>query len=226
LKNERKKDEIIRDKSFFYTALVLFIIFMVLNFPFPHQNAYGQVNFIFFDIPIRTEIGIRVIGIVNLLLLVSGLIFLSKSLKKYRIRYILLVLILTPTLPIILVDLYQKTLASGIYAISYEENKSICRIETSDPNTLHGTCEFIFENYSKNDVPFEITFYDQYQFAEDNPVISLMNNEAPYKVLLEGKKRKTIIIETDIPKKNNYMESGETTIIHLIIEQGKMKRNL
>ena len=91
-------------------------------------------------------------------LILCSLYFLAKALKKYHIRYILLAVILTMVLPMFLVNSFQKTLATGIYAISYEENTSNCRFETIDENTLRGKCELTFENHSKNEVQFAITF--------------------------------------------------------------------
>ena len=201
---------------------------MVLVFPFPHKNPYGEAVISALNMPIETVNGFHYLGIFALLLFFAGLYFLAKALKKYHIRYILLAVILTMVLPMFLVNSFQKTLATGIYAISYEENTSNCRFETIDENTLRGKCELTFENHSKNEVQFAITFYDRYPFEEDRQMISLMKKGAPYKVAIKGKARKLITVETDIDisKMENHIDGGEAREVNIIIVQGKKKRNL
>lgn len=80
---------------------------------------------------------------------------------------------------------YQKMVATGIYAISYERNESTCHFEMIDKKTLSGTCNLPFENYSEHDVKFNIEFYDKYLFEDEVPMMTLLNHNGPYEVLLQ-----------------------------------------
>jgi hypothetical protein len=103
---------------------------------------------------------------------------------------------------------------------------SKCSFKMVNETTLHGGCELPLENYSKNDVQFNIEFYEPYK--DDVQVISLMNNNAPYKVRLKGRERKHVKIETniDVSKMKNHIDSGVVTgEVNIIIKsEGKSRK--
>ncbi|PWA11185.1 hypothetical protein DCC39_09430 [Pueribacillus theae] len=218
----------INNKVYLFFAVGLFIITMVLNFPFPHNIPYSEAVISVLNIPIRSANGFHYVGITTLLFLFAGLYFLAKSLKKYRVRSILIAVIFILVFPQFLVIAYQKTVAAGIYAISYEQDTSICRFNKTGENTLRGMCELTFKNHSKNDVSFDIIFYEHYPFEEDIPMVSLMNSGAPFETKLKGKERKRIKLETDIDlsKMKSRIDGGEANSVNVIIRQGEKSRNL
>jgi hypothetical protein len=218
----------IKHKKKFYIALFLLFTSMALNFPFPHENPYGESIAWILDIPVRSAKGFHYVGITCLFLLIAGLYFLTKSLEKYQGRFVLLAIFISMSSPLYIASSFQKTLATGIYAVSYERDFSTCSFEMIDEETLNGVCELPFENYSRDDVHFTIEFYEKYQYEDDAPMLSLMNNGAPYKVELKAKERKKIIIETniDVSQMENHIESGEITYVNLVIKSGVKSRKL
>ena len=201
---------------------------MALNFPFPHENPYGQAVVSALNIPIKSVNGFHYVGITSLLLLITSLYLLVKSLKKYHGRFVLIAIIVSVFAPSFIASTYQKTLATGIYAISYQIDESICNFEMKNETTLHGICELPFENYSKNNTQFNIEFYEHYPFEDDMQMASLMNNDAPYEVTLRGEERKRIIIETDIDvsQVEKHIEMGEAMFVTIIIKSGESIRRL
>ncbi|ETI68503.1 hypothetical protein [Neobacillus vireti] len=218
----------IKDKKFFFVAIILFFISMILNFPFPDENPLGETVATLLNIPVKSSNGLLYVGITSFLLLILSLFFLSKSLKKYHGRFILLSIVVAIFLPPFIVDLFQKTLATGIYAISYQKEESNCRFEMMGETTLHGVCELPLENYSKNKIQFTIEFYDKYDFKEDLPMVTLMNKNAPYEVRLRGNQSERVKIETDIDvsKMKNHIESGNASSVSIIIKSGERIRKL
>lgn len=91
-----------------------------------------------------------------------------------------------------------------------------------DETALQGECELLFENYSRNDVHFDIDFYDE------EKMLSLMNNDAPYEVKLKGKERKRIRIETniDVSQMENQIDVGQTNLVNIIMKSGEKSRKL
>lgn len=213
----------IKNNKMSYPAIILFIASMALNFPFPHESPYGETVASIFNIPVQTVNGLQYVGIVSLALLILSLYFLTKSVKKYHGRVVLLAIIIAIFAPPFIASSFQKTLATGIYAISYERDGSNCRFEMVDKSTLSGECELPFENYSRNDVQFTIEFYEKYYFEDDVRMVSLMNNNDPYVVKLKGNERKTVKIESNIDVSNikNHVESGGSTGVNIIIKSGK-----
>ena len=59
-------------------------------------------------------------------------------------------------------------------------------------------------------------------------MVSLMNNNAPYRVKLRGNGTKRVIIETniDISKLENQIDGGEATDVNIIIKSGRSSRKL
>ncbi|MDN3018281.1 hypothetical protein PH210_19055 [Paenibacillus sp. BSR1-1] len=217
----------VKNKKFLLLALFLLIASMVINFPFPHEKTFGGTMSIL-NMPITTVNGISIVGITAFSLLIAGLFFLAKSLKKYQGRFIFLAIFLSVSTPHYFVELFQRTVASGIYAVSYDENESSCRFDMINKTILHGECDLPFENYSKNDVQFTIEFYEEYAFEDDVRMLSLMNNNAPYRVKLGGKEHRHVKIETniDVSKMAHHIDSGEANGINIIIKSGKNSRKL
>ncbi|WP_223589314.1 hypothetical protein [Neobacillus bataviensis] len=217
----------VKNKKFLLLALLLLIASMVINFPFPHEKTFGETMSIF-NMSITTVNGISIVGITAFSLFIAGLFFLEKSLKKNQGRFIFLAILLSVLTPHYFVELFQRTVSSGIYAISYDRNESSCRFEMTNKTILHGECELPFENYSKNEVQFTIEFYEQYAFEDDVRILSLMNNSAPYKVKLGGKERRRVKIETNIGVSmiDNHIEGGEAAEVNIIIKSGKHSRKL
>ncbi|MEY9978986.1 hypothetical protein [Lysinibacillus sp. RC79] len=218
----------IKDKKLSYIALVPFLISMALNFPFPHKNPYGVEIASVLNIPITTVNGFNYVGITSFLLLILSLYLLVKSLKKYHVRSVLIAIMVAIFTPPIVASTFQKTIATGIYAISYESQESICNFEMKNETTLHGVCELPFENYSRNSNQFTIEFYERYPFEDDVRMESLMNNDAPYEVRLRGKERKRVMIETDIDvsQMENHIDGGQASSVTIIIKSGEKTRKL
>ena len=218
----------IKDKKLIYFALIPFFISIALNFPFPHKNPYGEAGVSVLNIPVTSVNGFHYVGIASLLLLITSLYLLVKSLKKYHVRFVLIAIMVAVFAPLFVAGAFQKTIATGIYAISYQSDKSTCKFEMKNETTLHGVCELPFENYSRNNTQFNIEFYEHYLFEENVRMVSLMNNDAPYEVRLRGKERKRVIIETDIDvsQMENHIEGGQASFVTIIIKSGEKTRNL
>ncbi|MDS9470951.1 hypothetical protein [Sporosarcina pasteurii] len=217
----------IQSKPNFYLALILLVTFMILNFPYPHEDPYGEVIATVFNIPIRSSNGFHFVGITSLLLLIIGLFLLANSVEKYRSRFVLIAIIIAFVGPSLVASSFQKTFATGIYAVSYDRDSSRCQFEMIDQTTLRGECELPFENYSKDEVRFSVEFEKNY-FEDDFPMLSLLNNDAPYEVKLEGHERKIVNIFTNIDVSNmeNHIDSGEASLVTIIIKSGEKARRL
>jgi hypothetical protein len=211
---------LIKNKKFLYIGLLLIFASMVLNFPFPHDYPFGQPIFEVFNIPIRSVNGMHYVGLVTLVFLLVGLYFWGRGLKKYNGRLVVLALVFAMVTPQYVANAYQKTLAMGIYAISYDREGSFCRFEMTDETTLNGVCEIPFENYSNDDVRFTIEFYDKYAFDDEVKMLTLMNEGGPYEVNVKGKERLRVKIEEniDVSGIKNHVKSGEATGFNLIIK--------
>ena len=218
----------IKDKKYIYISVILLFISMALNFPFPHKNPYGVELISILDRPITTVNGINFVAITSLLLLLASLYLLVKSLEKYHVRFVLIAIMLAIFAPPFAANSFQKTIATGIYAISYQSDESTCNFQMKNETTLHGVCELFFENYSNENTQFTIEFYERYPFEEDVRMISLMNNDAPYEVGLSGKESKRVIIEADIDvtQMENQVEFGEAKFVSIIIKAGKITRKV
>lgn len=187
-----------KNTKLFIVAAVLFIASLIINFPFPHESPFGEEALTILDIPIKTVNGLYSVGILTLFLLILSLFFLHRSLEKYHLRSFIAAIFIFSLAPPILAEAYQKTIAEGIYAVSYQKEVSTCSFEMSNEATLHVICELPFKNYSNNDVKFEIEFYDKYLFEYDEKILPLLNSNAPYEASISANEEKQVRIETDI----------------------------
>jgi hypothetical protein len=219
---------LIKNAKYLFISIFLLIFSMALNFPFPHEYPLGQETASAFNIPISTANDLHYIGVAALLLLGLSMYFLVKSLEKFQARLVLLALLLAVFLPYGIVSGYQKTLASGIYAVSYDRNHSSCSFEMVNENTLIGSCNLPFENNSDQNVYFSVEFYEKYLFEDERLMVSLMNEPGPYEVVLKGKERRTVQIEAeiDISEMKNHVTSGEALMVNIIMKSGRKTRKL
>lgn len=218
----------IKNKKFLILSIIFFFVSMALNFPFPHEYPLGQEISVALRFPITTMDGISYIGVTGLILFIISQFFLVKSLEIYHKRMVLIAVLLLMFLPMEMVSFYQKTFASGIYAVHYERNNSTCLFEMKDETTLYASCQLPFENNSNNPVQFNIEFYEKYLFEDDYPMKSLLNEGGPYEIILHGKERKIVTIETemDLSKLGISGLSGESRGINLMILDGEKVRKL
>jgi hypothetical protein len=201
---------------------------MVFNFPFPHGKPYGYTILSVLNVPARSANGLHIEGITSLFLLLISLILLTKSVNKYHGRLIVVSIIIVVASPTFLASTFQKTFASGIYAVSYERELSRCSFEMTDKTKMRAVCELPFENYSRDDVQFSIEFYEEYPFEDAIKMLSLMKENEPYEVKLNGKERKRVVIEAniDVSEMKSYIEQGNTTYVNIIIKSGEKTREL
>jgi hypothetical protein len=219
---------LVKNKKFLVIGLIFIIASMVVNFPFPHEYPLGQAGVEVLGIPINSVNGLHYVGITALLLLMVGLYFYAKSFKKYHGRLIVLAIIVVSLAPHYIANAYQRTLATGIYAISHDREGSICRFEMTGETNLNAKCEIPFENYSREDVQFTIEFYEKSIFEDDVKVISLLNEGGPYEVYVKGNERQRVKIEAniDVSEIENHVESGEAAGFNLIIKAHGKSRKL
>ncbi|MBS4209512.1 hypothetical protein [Bacillus sp. FJAT-50079] len=218
----------IKNKTKFYLALFFLFTTMVLNLPFPHESLYGETIVSAFNIPIRSVNGFHYIGISLFLLFLISIYLLINSLEKYHGRIVILAIILVSIGPSMIASSFQKTIATGIYAINYERDLSSCHFEKINETTLLGECKLPFQNFNRNDVHYTIEFYEKYYFEDDIRMLSLMNNDSPYEVELKGHERKTVKIKTyiDVSNMENHIENGEASSVNIIIKSGEKSRRL
>lgn len=210
-----------------FIAALFYTTALLLSFPFPHEYPYGEAVFLAFNIPIRMFGGLHVLGIVTLVVFIVSLHFLAKSLEKYHVRLVIVAIILFNMLPSFLIDTYQETFATGIYAVSYNRDSSSCEFDLINANTLRGKCELYLENHSENDVKFLVGFFDPWKI-DDLEMETLMNDSAPYDVLINGNasKRVEIVTEIDVSDMKSHITNGEASGVHIMMMSGEKVRNL
>lgn len=227
-KRSKGGSALIKNKKLFLISIVLIVISMALNFPFPHENPLGDTATTILNTPINSADGFYYAGVFILLLLVLGMVLLHRSLEKYHLRSFFAVIIIVSLLPPSLAEAYQKTLANGINAVSYIKDESQCKFVMIGEDTLQGICELPLENYSNDEVSFTIGFYDTYLFEEDVKMLSLMNSGKPSNVKLLPNEAKVVRIEKeiDVSKIKNHVENGEAAYVSIIIQSGEKNRKL
>lgn len=214
----------IKDRKSLSISIILYLAVIILNLPFPNESPLGETLASKINIPVRSANGLHYFGISLFVLFILSLYFLSKSLEKYKTRFIVIAFLAVSFLPTYLASSIQKYFTTGIYAISYNHNESRCHFEMADDKTLHGECVLPFENYSSKPISFTIEFYDKYE----DEFITLMNVNAPYTVKLEGKESNRVKIEADIDvsKMKSHIDSGNANGVNIIIKSGGKSRKL
>ncbi|MFP7494396.1 hypothetical protein SFC66_11460 [Terribacillus saccharophilus] len=216
----------IENMKLLVVGLVLFTLSAVMTFPFPNRYPLGETIAMQLDIP-ATYNGLHFVNIAAILLFIISLFFLTRSLKRYHKRVVVLAIVVIVFVPTMLVSAYQHTIATGVHAVNYEQEWSSCVLEMVGESTMDGECELPFENYSNDKVQFTVELYEDIPEGE-TPMVSLMNNGEPYEVELMPHERKIVKInkEIDVSNTANHIEWGQAWEVDVIIKSGEMNREL
>ncbi|WP_216831409.1 hypothetical protein [Alkalihalobacterium elongatum] len=205
----------IRSKVALISSVVLLGICMFLFFPFPN-NVLFQARSTFMSFPISNQDGYILLGIIASVLFIMAIVLLAIGMKKYRLRSIVIVLIVYAFLPNILITMYQETLASGIKAISYDANGT-CNFEYVSEDFLNGECRLVLHNRSNKAVTFELEFLDSFFMEDELRMESLMNLAGPHQMTIGANQKKSIYLKellnvSDVLK---HIHGGTSNGIHV-----------
>ncbi len=218
----------IENRKYLLWSLAISTIVIIGNLPFPHARPLVETILIHLNIPYQSAYGLQYLGITSVFLLVISLFFLSNSLKKYRGRFVVLGFIVMMVAPVFLVSVFQQTVATGIYAVSYDQQASNCQFRMVGSSTLLGTCNLSFVNHSRKPVTFNVEFYERYQFEDAPKMMTLMNVDGLHEITLSGKERRVVILETeiDISTVENHISGGSANGVNIIMKSDKKRREL
>ncbi|MFE6167987.1 hypothetical protein ACFVP8_08885 [Viridibacillus arvi] len=216
----------IRNKVALISSIVILGICMYLYFPFPY-NVMLEARSTFMSIPIRSQDGYILLGIIGSVMFIIAMILLVIGMKKYHFRTLAIVVIVYAILPKILITLYQETLASGIMAISYDGNGK-CNFENVREDLLKGECNLVLHNRSNEAETFELEFLDSFFMEDEVRMDSLMNLAGPYSITIEANRKKSINLKelldlSDVPK---HIEGGTSFNIHIKLIDEETTRTL
>lgn len=215
----------IKNRIALISAVVLLAICMFLFFPYPNNPLIGT-TVTFMSFPIQNGDGFVWKGIVASSIFLIAMALLIYGLKKFYVVAAVLVLILYALLPDYLVTAYQKTFASGIDAISYDQNGE-CTFDTLEYNArMKGECELTLKNHSHQPVSFELEFMDTGFGQEEMKMESLMNIAGPYKLTIEGNQTEFIELNEvlDVSDVADHIYSGSTSDVHFKLIEKKKER--
>lgn len=204
----------IKSKLALISSVIILGICMYLYFPYPN-NVMLEAHSTFMSFPIRNQDGYILLGIIGSFLFIIALILLVIGMKKYRVRTIIIVVLVYALLPNLLITMYQETFASGIAAISYDGNGN-CNFESVNEESLNGECNLVLHNRSNEAVSFELEFIDSFFMEDELPMESLMNLAGPYRITIEANRKKSIHLKellqlSGVPK---HIVGGTSSDIH------------
>ena len=211
----------VKSKVALIGSAVILCICMSFYFPYP-TNKTIDARASFMMLPIRDQDGYVVLGIIGSFLFILAMILLGIGLKKYRVRTMIIVILVYSILPTLLITMYQETLAKGIAAISYD-GSGTCQFDHVSEDLLNGECSIVLHNRSSESVSFEIEFLDSFFPEDEVRMESLMNLNGPHIFTIEGNSEETIEVKalldlTDVP---NPIGGGTSTGIHIKLIEGE-----
>ncbi|MFG6149185.1 hypothetical protein [Halobacillus sp. B23F22_1] len=190
---------------------------MFINFPYPHERS----NVLF-----ENET-MNFLALIPLVLLIVGVVILIQAFNKYKVRMILLILIISSFVPSLTILGVQHTVASGIYAVSYDKENSECSYEMIDSTTLETECELNFENHSQEEVDFELEFQPERYEGFPVDVFTLLNKAGPHHISLEAGEKETIWVKEmfSLPSRTDHF-GGQSSLMDVNIKSGERERRL
>lgn len=216
----------IRSKVALISSVIILGICMVLFFTFPNKVMF-DARTTFMSFPISDNDGYNLFGIIGAILFIVAMILLAKGLEKYRVRTIILVVIVYAILPTSLITIYQETFATGIEAITYD-GEGICDFNYVSEDLLDAECNLVLQNNSNEAVTFELEFLDFSYMEDEGRMTSLMNIAGPYSITIEANQEKNIDLKKslDVSDVSIHFEGATSNGIHIKLIEEETERIL
>ena len=168
--------------------------------------------------------GFHFTGIISIILLIIGLVFLAKRYSGKMIFVFFLAMILIPTN--LFANVYQSTFANGIYALEFQQDGSNCEYDTNNSGIVEGSCKISIVNHSSNPITFRASIDQKYDHNRFN-VTDLINLK-DRQLKLDAKEHRTFDVNFRHSLQSSKYQSigGQLDIFNLIIADDDNTRQL
>ncbi|MBM0064889.1 hypothetical protein [Alkalicoccobacillus gibsonii] len=174
----------IRNKWLLMGSVFIFILLIIYRLPYPNTRFIGSGSSDLFLFNLSSRTGVELMEWISLILFVIAIVLFVRSLTDHRAVLTVLMVIAVGWLPMKVVELYQFTLATGVDAVSYNDEESSCTFDGRDT-----MCEVELKNHSSNEVEFLLNVYDvfyegnkEFLFDEDDWEPILLKPRTTHKI--------------------------------------------
>lgn len=202
----------IRNKWLLLSSIFIFILLVVYRLPYPNVRFVGSGSSDLFLFNLSSRTGVQLLEWVSFILFILAIVLFIRSLSNHRAVLTVLMVIVVGWLPIKVVNLYQYTLATGVDAVSYNDEESTCTYDGRDT-----MCEVELKNYSSDEVNFQVNIYDNYQ--PDGFLLDEWEH-------IQLKPRSTHMIEINQISSEDVDMSGYTNSFNIQIRDDDKERDL
>ncbi|WJY28079.1 MULTISPECIES: hypothetical protein [Sporosarcina] len=218
----------IDNKNKFAAAVVVLLLAVILAIQFPDRWTVAQSLFQTVGLPVTLAGGFQLPGVLILGVMIIGVILLTQSVKKRQGLYGVIAVLVVLIGPWVLVNLYQGAFAEGIDAVSYDRDESSCSFAMHGESVLRSRCEVALHNHSDSPVSFDIHFKEDTLQLDDVPTVSLLNQDGPFRIRLDGREQRTVVLEKDIDVSGvpSHADSAEVWGVDIRISEGTKSREL
>ncbi|TYR81539.1 hypothetical protein FZC66_06780 [Priestia megaterium] len=126
----------VHERKFLAAGISLVLIVFILNLPFLHSLPLGNYFFTKLGLPVygneETMTGIHYVGVTCTGLLLIGLGFINRALNRHNVKVVIAAAIISLAGPVYIVNAMQRTILSGIYAVSYDQENSRCEFTLNE----------------------------------------------------------------------------------------------
>ncbi|MEY8751053.1 hypothetical protein [Alkalicoccobacillus gibsonii] len=204
----------IRNKWLLMGSVFIFILLIIYRLPYPNTRFIGSGSSDLFLFNLSSRTGVELMEWISLILFVIAIVLFVRSLTDHRAVLTVLMVITVGWLPMKVVELYQFTFATGVDAVSYNDEESSCTFDGRDT-----MCEVELKNHSSNEVEFLLNIHDiDYEGNE-----GFLLDEWEH---IQLKPRSTHMIEINQTSSEDVDMSGYTNSFNIQIRDDDKERDL
>ncbi|MFK3936465.1 hypothetical protein ACI2JA_02980 [Alkalihalobacillus sp. NPDC078783] len=204
----------IRNKWFLFSSILIFIGLMIYRLPYPNIRFIGSGSNDVFVFNLSGHTGVQWLEWISLILYIISIVLFVRSLTYHRAVLTVLMVIIIGWLPMRVVELYQYTFATGVDAVTYNDEESSCTYDGRDT-----MCVVELKNHSSDDVEFLLNIYDfDYEWNE----VFLLDDWEP----IQLNPRATHKIEINRKASDEVDMSGYSNQFNIQIQDDDKKRDL
>lgn len=215
-----------RTRRFVVTGFVLLLVSVFFKWRFIYSEPVGDRLLGLIGVPAWSDgnMGFHYTALFSLLLLIIGLIFLSKHYKGKVILVFFLVWMFIPAN--LFAGIYQSTFAKGVYAVEFYPDESHCHYEIDDAGLMEGQCEFTFTNHGKGPATFQVTLNEESDLGEYKHIINRNIKDETLKLNAKEQKNFDVSFREKLPTPQYQNGGGEMSRFDVTITDGHDSREI
>ncbi len=222
----RPPEQWIENKRHFWEGIILLLLIGLITLEFPGEHSMLERLFLWLGIPLysnsREETGWHFAGILAIIGFFYAFVSLLSSVSRHRFLLFMAAALLLNYAPDALLNLYQRTLAPGVYAVHMRDNAAYCNYKLKDER-ISGDCTIQLTNRGGDRLELYATVMHR-TFSKRAGIPRMPDIPVKERVTLHPRQTTVVNLQLDHPIPGWEDDGGSGTSYKIKLSDGRRDR--